>query len=860
MTKEKYMKKQWILSALSVGLAFTACVAPTPPQPSVVIPDTTKPILESTQNLLSNISVAGTMRFDSSNTQLQSFKTGDVLVSKPTPLAPNGFLRKISSVRTEGNEVVVETTEATLTEAISSGEAQSTTLLNTANLRAAKALRNGVSVQSRAVARPQAQVLNLEFNKVLFDFDEKPDTTNDQIEVSGSLVMDAEMDTALKIKGCLDVPPVCVNLFRAAVKVKETATLKLRGDFEREESKEYPIAEYEFDPIVLQIGPVPVVLNPKLVAIIKLEGKATAKLRWQIVQTIDTRLGVEYSNEKWVGIHEFKNEFQTAPPEISASLKVRADAKANFEVKLYGSDSNKIWTRANLYGDLDVLSTRSPTYILKGGASAFVGAQAKVLGIKIGKFEAKLFDVEKELLRGDIPGIAPDAPTISSVDPNPLTLSGFNGGEAIQSAFNFSNRGRGKLSFSLENIPAWLEVLEVTSGALDQDQSQSVKVKAKCEGTSQSQSVRIKSNDATNPIREILVKLECKDPSIVLKFAPSKIKNLRRGSSDETKVLIKRFGVNGAVNLQLENPATGFSAASVSIPEGSNEAILKVNADNSVNLGQTGLVIKASSGNVMVQQELKVNVTIAATKGYLLIDDDQSPNNWDTTRPNHRSASDSTYRDLLNTMNIPFDEIIVKNPFNKPVNRPSFEQLKEYKIVLWYTGYEYDFGAPNLWTISTTDETNLRAFLDLGNRKVMIFSETYARGLNGTTFGSTNNTFVKDYLGLVGAKGNVITNKSFVANGTLETSTAGLSFEVAANNPMRTDASVLNPNTGTDTLITIPAALVGNNETQLAALTARKKNGAAESSAALLIAFPFENIVDLGGNTKKVLMDKIFAY
>jgi hypothetical protein len=155
---------------------------------------------------------------------------------------------------------------------------------------------------------------------------------------------------------------------------------------------------------------------------------------------------------------------------------------------------------------------------------------------------------------------------------------------------------------------------------------------------------------------------------------------------------------------------------------------------------------------------------------------------------------------------------------------------------------------------------NLRAYLDLGNRKVMIFSQTYARGLKDTTFGTTANLFVKDYLGLIGAKGNAVAGKSFIANGSMDSSTAGMSFEVPANNPMRTDASVLNPNTGTDALITIPATIGTGAETQLAALTGRKRTGAAETSTAILVAFPFENIVDIGGNTKRALMDRLWAY
>ena len=71
----------------------------------------------------------GTLRFSRSTALLAALKLDDVLVSEPSAAAPSGFLRKVKSIRLDGSGVVLETTQASLTDVITQGDLSAETEL-----------------------------------------------------------------------------------------------------------------------------------------------------------------------------------------------------------------------------------------------------------------------------------------------------------------------------------------------------------------------------------------------------------------------------------------------------------------------------------------------------------------------------------------------------------------------------------------------------------------------------------------------------------------------------------------------------------------------------------------------------------
>jgi hypothetical protein len=87
-----------------------------------VIPSTTKVLDDSTMQNLSSISEDGaTLTLSETTPTLESLSPGDVIVSGVSNTTPNGLLRKVTNVSKVGNQVLVQTTQATLEDAIQQG-------------------------------------------------------------------------------------------------------------------------------------------------------------------------------------------------------------------------------------------------------------------------------------------------------------------------------------------------------------------------------------------------------------------------------------------------------------------------------------------------------------------------------------------------------------------------------------------------------------------------------------------------------------------------------------------------------------------------------------------------------------------
>ncbi|OLV16605.1 hypothetical protein [Deinococcus marmoris] len=159
-----------LLPALTLlAMVFAGCggspsspdPGPTPdpaPPPSVIIPETTKVADASTRaSLTAYNGDTGEMRFSKSSPILAKLKSGDVLVSEPSNAAPSGYLRKVQAVRQENSEVVLDTTQARLDEAITEGELHADFQLNGDDLLRTEGLPKGVTLTANPASRLNAQ-------------------------------------------------------------------------------------------------------------------------------------------------------------------------------------------------------------------------------------------------------------------------------------------------------------------------------------------------------------------------------------------------------------------------------------------------------------------------------------------------------------------------------------------------------------------------------------------------------------------------------------------------------------------------------------------------------------------------------
>lgn len=324
--------------------------------------------------------------------------------------------------------------------------------------------------------------------------------------------------------------------------------------------------------------------------------------------------------------------------------------------------------------------------------------------------------------------------------------------------------------------------------------------------------------------------------------------------------LNRNGGFTGNVTLALEGAIVGNGADKISgsftpNPASGGSSTLSIAVGTSVPPGDYSLTVRGTGGNTNRPVILKVTVTAPAT--VLLVDDDQSSNNQNPADPKAAlSDSDTAMRKALDDLSVNYNVFVV--PTRE--NGPSFDQLKGYQTVVWYTGDGADL-SPNTATVSSTDELNLAAYLDQGNRKLVLFSGGYLRAYADRRYQAITNDFINNYIGAT--KGRFDFNQaSFTASGVAGAVTAGLKLQVAGiQNSVNAYTSVFEPGTGTDTLLTIQADPANTGTTQTVAIgTGNKDAGAAMTSKVVFVGFPAENIVDISTNSKKTVVEKLLAY
>jgi hypothetical protein len=320
--------------------------------------------------------------------------------------------------------------------------------------------------------------------------------------------------------------------------------------------------------------------------------------------------------------------------------------------------------------------------------------------------------------------------------------------------------------------------------------------------------------------------------------------------------LLREQGFSGAVTFTLEGAISGSGAERVQgvftpnpAAGGNSELMLTVGAD--VPVGTYALTVRAASGGKSKTAALSLEVVRARV---LLVDDDRSDNNWD--RGQDLSGSDIAYRAALDALEIRYDVAVVQSD----ADGPGFEQLADYETVIWYTGGEYYTGTR---TVSSTDQLTLQAFLDQGDRKLLLSSP----GMLADSWGylqTFSGEFHTDYLGFA---------EAYFAynNGTVNLQLAGVPGQVTSalnlsvagdRNSVRGHSALLLPGPGTVTLFTRQFDPEdGGGQRAMAAATGRKLAVAgAGDSTVVYLGFPLESVVSTGTNSMRVALEQLLAF
>jgi hypothetical protein len=407
-------------------LALAACGGnnTTPPEEPLLEPEiaeNTRIVDPNTRGSLVGFSEDGTLRFSGSTPFLANLKPGDILVSEPAAAAPNGFLKKVTEVRLEGSEVIVTTEQAALEEAILQGEVNTEKQLTPDDVVESVPLLEGVRLEriTTSTSQPgglQAQADNFEYevnfdNTVLFDNDGNKDTREDQVRIDGNLFFSDPLigiDLGLTYKKVLGVPiyPNGVK-FRMGLQFRQEARMSVFSGIKLTHNEEIPVYKQLYKPIILFVGPVPIVIIPVLNVTLKLNGEFAAQVTFQAEAVANTGLGIEFreSFKDIVNTEDIRfKDFNAADVSFSAdannaqaNVSARAELLVDGALNLYGIAGG--FAGLNTYLQFDGKFPRqigTPAWTLQGGVEARIGLNLDLV-LKRLKTDRKLLDLHFQI-------------------------------------------------------------------------------------------------------------------------------------------------------------------------------------------------------------------------------------------------------------------------------------------------------------------------------------------------------------------------------------------------------------------------------------------------------------------------------
>lgn len=313
--------------AVALLAALLAACAQTPGQPDldddVLIPPTTKVLDAATRSALLDVRADGTLTFSAITGVLDDLEPGDVIASEPAPSAPEGLLRKVTTIRVDDDIIVVETVGAELREAIHHGSLHVRLELDPEDLEESIAQQSGVIVQAFE------HTLDTDFG------------TDGSIRAIGTLSIDPILDFRLGLHCGRKIGFICAEIpslrVRAELGIEQTANVDMTGDGLLGFNENLPIATHRFSPITFFIGPVPVVLTPALTIYVGAFGSMNGVFSFEVDQDLTLTAGFSYdSSSGFEDISRNESSFERRGSGFQGTVDTRAFIGASYAVRLYG--------------------------------------------------------------------------------------------------------------------------------------------------------------------------------------------------------------------------------------------------------------------------------------------------------------------------------------------------------------------------------------------------------------------------------------------------------------------------------------------------------------------------------------------
>ncbi len=363
-----------LISLMAVtALVFQSCKKETVDDPSSdqKVPETTKVIenqvWQSTFNGIDSTNF--TLHFDNDLLSDISLETGDIIVSTEG----YGMLRKIKEISEGDNGLEIETEFASLTDVVNEGQTSFNSLLSTQKIMRIDYHKEGIIIDTSLMKSTEDTQLEYDIDLFL--------DPNDKIHIQGDFSILTELNGQLEIGY---VPPR-ISLFEITYEIDQS--LNLSADIELVNlnyEHEVDLVSVYFQPIVVLISGVPVVLVPELEMAVGIETEVYCDVYTAINQEMNYTIGLRYVDHEWATISEFNKSFNYTVPQLDCNGGARAYIRPQFNILIYGVVSPYLY--GDLFGKIESDLQNNPWWNLYAGADLGVGIEAEILGKEIFDF------------------------------------------------------------------------------------------------------------------------------------------------------------------------------------------------------------------------------------------------------------------------------------------------------------------------------------------------------------------------------------------------------------------------------------------------------------------------------------------
>ncbi|MDW5594909.1 putative Ig domain-containing protein [Conexibacter stalactiti] len=314
---------------------------------------------------------------------------GDTLASGPTKATPQGLLITVATVKRDGETATVTGPQAPL---------------------------SAIGPQARITVRPQIEVgpgaLGARASAQPEGDVEKPYKCEGGVSatVKGTLGLSAGSEIGISWGGFWH--PLTIKAI-AVARLQQSSRLALRvsGKAKCELDVDLLKTPIRYSPITFAVGPVPVVITPKLNFHVIAEGSVEGAVETTVRQALDARVGLEWDGDKLIPVKTLNNSFSFTPPEPEFNAGIMAGIGPKLMFDVYEAGGPYLTAEGLIRFDVD--STRTPWWRLSGGFQAGAGIAFKVWRFSFDRNVPDLFSKDWTIAQAS--GSAPPQLSTSSV-------------------------------------------------------------------------------------------------------------------------------------------------------------------------------------------------------------------------------------------------------------------------------------------------------------------------------------------------------------------------------------------------------------------------------------------------------------